>query len=45
MAKYNVPHATYDEFRDAVNGGFYDLDGLYGAQCWDGVELLYTQNL
>lgn len=44
MAKYNVPHATYDEFKAAVNGHAYDMDGLYGAQCWDGVELLYTQN-
>ena len=44
MAKYNVPHATYDEFRDTVNGHGYDMDNLYGYQCWDGVELLYTQN-
>lgn len=44
MAKYNVPHATYDEFKAAVNGHGYDLDGLYGYQCWDGVQLLYTQS-
>ena len=44
MAKYNVPHDTYDEFRDAVNGGWYDLDNLYGAQCWDGIQLLYSQD-
>lgn len=43
MAKYNVAHATYDQFRAAVNGHWYDLDGYYGAQCWDGVQLLYTQ--
>ncbi len=39
-----VPHATYDEFRAAVNGNGYDLDGLYGYQCWDGVDLLYEQS-
>lgn len=44
MAIPQVAHATYDEFRNAVNGGWYDLDGLYGAQCWDGVDLLYQQN-
>lgn len=44
MAKYNVAHSTYDKFRDAVNGKWYDLDGYYGAQCWDGIQLLYTQN-
>lgn len=44
MAKYNVAHATYDEFRAAVNGRAYNLDGLWGPQCWDGIELLYTQN-
>lgn len=39
-----VPHATYDEFRNAVNGHGYDLDGYYGYQCWDGVDLLYEQS-
>lgn len=44
MARYNVPHATYDQFRDAVNGHGYDMDGYYGYQCWDGVQLLYAQD-
>lgn len=39
-----VPHATYDEFRNHVNLGYYDLDGQYGAQCWDGACLIYVQN-
>lgn len=39
-----VPHATYDEFRNAVNDHGYDMDGLYGYQCWDGVDLLYEQS-
>ena len=43
MARYNVPHATYEQFKNAVNGRWYDLDGYYGAQCWDGIQLLYTQ--
>ena len=44
MAYPQVPHATYDEFRNAVNGQYYDLDGQYGAQCYDGALLLYVQN-
>lgn len=44
MAIPSVPHATYQEFRNAVNGHGYDLDGLFGYQCWDGVDLLYQQS-
>lgn len=44
MAVVQVPHSTYQEFRDAVNGHGYDCDGLYGYQCWDGVDLLYEQS-
>jgi hypothetical protein len=43
MSAPYVPHATYDEFRNAVNGHGYDLDGFAGYQCWDGVDLLYEQ--
>ena len=39
-----VPHLTYQSFRGAVLGKRYDLDGEWGAQCWDGVQLLYTQS-
>lgn len=44
MAIPSVPHATYQEFRNAVNGHGYDVDGQYGYQCWDGVDLLYEQS-
>lgn len=44
MAIPQVPHSTYSEFKAAVNGNAYDVDGWYGAQCWDGVDLLYQQN-
>lgn len=44
MAYPQYPHNSYDEFRNAVNGLFIDLDGLYGAQCWDGACLIYVQN-
>lgn len=44
MARYNVPHATYDEFRNATLGNAYDMDGFDGAQCWDYVDLLYEQD-
>ena len=39
-----VPHSNYLEFRNAVNGNGYDMDGYYGYQCWDGVDLLYQQS-
>ena len=39
MAKYTgyvtIPHGTYTEWRNAVNGNFYDADELYGCQCMD----------
>lgn len=44
MSAPYVPHATYDEFKNAVNGHGYDLDGYFGYQCWDGVDLLYEQS-
>jgi hypothetical protein len=39
----SVPHATYDEFRNATLGNGYNVDGMYGNQCWDYVALLYWQ--
>lgn len=44
MAYPQVPHATYDEFRNRVNLNYYDLDGSFGAQCWDGACLIYVQD-
>lgn len=44
MAVPNVPHATFDDFKNAVNGNGYDMDGQFGYQCWDGVDLLYQQS-
>lgn len=45
MAKYtgyvDVPHATYDEWRNATNGNGYDVDGSYGCQCWDFATLFW----
>lgn len=38
-----VPHDSYQEFRDAVNGNGYDMDGFYGCQCWDGADLIWYQ--
>jgi len=39
MAKYTgfvqIPHSTYDEWRNATLGNGYDIDGYYGCQCWD----------
>ena len=39
MAKYtgyvDIPHSTYDAWRNATLGNGYDIDGYYGCQCWD----------
>lgn len=39
MAKYtgyvDIPHSTYDEWRNSTLGNGYDIDGAYGCQCWD----------
>lgn len=42
-AIYSVPIGSYDQFKNAVNGRSYDIDGYYGAQCWDGAALLWQQ--
>lgn len=47
MAQYrgyrSVPHATYDQYRNATLGNGYDVDGWYGNQCWDYCALLWYQ--
>lgn len=30
-----IPHATYDEWRNATINNGYNADGHYGCQCWD----------
>lgn len=42
-AAYFVPINSYEDFRNAVNGKAFDIDGYYGAQCWDGAALLWQQ--
>lgn len=44
MAIPSVAHNSYDAFKAAVNGNGYDIDGIFGYQCWDGVDLLYQQS-
>lgn len=47
MAQYNgyrqVPHNSYDAWRSAVLGNGYNVDYMYGNQCWDLAALLYFQ--
>ena len=47
MAQYNgyvtEPHATYQDWRDATLGNGYNVDGMYGNQCWDFCALLWWQ--
>lgn len=40
---YVVPIDSFEEFKNTVNGNAYDVDGYYGAQCWDGLQLLWQQ--
>lgn len=47
MAHYSgavtIPITSYDTWRSSVLGNSYDLDGSYGAQCWDlTAELWYN---
>ena len=35
MALEYVPTGSYDEFRNAVLGRGFNVDGVYGYQCWD----------
>jgi hypothetical protein len=43
MAKYKLDITSYDKFRAATKGKLFDIDGAYGAQCWDGAALLWQQ--
>lgn len=47
MAQFNgyvfVGHMTYDQFRNATLGNGYNVDRMYGNQCWDYCSLLYYQ--
>lgn len=43
MASYTVNISSYTAFRKSVLGNGYDMDGYYGYQCWDGVDLFYSQ--
>lgn len=47
MAQYNgyvdVPHGSYQEWRDATLGNGYDVDYSFGDQCWDFCALLWYQ--
>lgn len=42
-AVYAVPTGSFDQFRSAVLGRGYDIDGAYSYQCWDGAALLWQQ--
>lgn len=50
MAQYNgyvdIPHGSYQEWRDATFGNGYNADGAWGNQCWDYcAELWHQYNL
>lgn len=44
MAQYNgwrkVNVSSYDAFRNEVNGNGYNVDGVYGNQCFDGAAVM-----
>lgn len=37
----SVPHSTYDEWKNNVNGNGYNVDNNYGYQCWDLASLFW----
>lgn len=37
----DVPHGTYDEWRNTTNGNGYNIDNSYGCQCWDFASLFW----
>ena len=37
----DVPHGTYDEWRNNTNGNGYNIDNSYGCQCWDFASLFW----
>lgn len=37
----DVPHSTYEEWKNNTIGNEYDLDGSYGCQCWDYASLFW----
>ena len=39
----DVPHGSYDEWRNATINNMYDLDGWFSGQCWDYTALCYAQ--
>lgn len=40
---FEVPHVSFQEWRDATIGNGYNVDYSFGEQCWDYVALLYWQ--
>ncbi len=42
-ASYSVRYDNYDNFRADVIGKGFNVDSSWGAQCWDGVCLLWQQ--
>lgn len=36
-----IPISSYKDFYNAVYGNWYDVDHIYGAQCWDGASLFW----
>lgn len=41
MAYVKVDVSSYNAFRSATMGKAYDVDGSYGAQCWDFASIFY----
>lgn len=39
----DVNISSYQAFRDQMDGNWVDVDGYYGAQCWDGCAVLWTK--
>lgn len=43
MSKFNIPIESFEVFKNYVNGKAFDWDSQYGAQCWDGLQILWDE--
>lgn len=42
-SNYRINISSWRAFRAAIMGHGYDIDNMYGWQCWDGAALLWQQ--
>lgn len=43
MPRFDIPIDSFESFKNYVNGKAFDWDSMYGAQCWDGLQILWDE--